>query len=164
VYKTPVWQAPKAFEAERSFNKLRTGSSNANTTHPQGRFCEAERRRGQPQAYQTGILYARREKRKESVSGDRTVKSQKTFVALAIFLLLGSGIVAARPSGKKKVPLILNNQTFNYWRNYIHPSAAESAWQRPGWQTSLWAGLTVAQEKKKPLLAWFMTGHPCGMT
>jgi hypothetical protein len=73
-------------------------------------------------------------------------------------------IAAARSQTEKPVPQLLNDATFNYWRDFIHPSAAESAWERPGWQTSLWAGLMLAQEKKMPLVAWFMTGHPCGMT
>jgi hypothetical protein len=73
-------------------------------------------------------------------------------------------IVAASAQGEKPAPQTLNDQTFNHWREFIHPSAAESAWERPGWQTSLWTGLSLAQEKKMPLVVWFMTGHPCGMT
>ncbi len=82
----------------------------------------------------------------------------------AILAWIGGGIVAAGAQDGKAVPQTLSDETIDHWRKYIHPSSAESAWERAGWQTSLWAGLTLAQEKKMPLVAWFMTGHPCGMT
>jgi hypothetical protein len=98
--------------------------------------------------------------------GDLTMNDRIPLVGMTLLVLLGmgGGIAPARAQDKQDVPQVLNEKTFDHWRDFIHPSAAESAWERPGWQTSLWAGLTLAQEKKQPLLAWFMTGHPCGMT
>jgi hypothetical protein len=90
----------------------------------------------------------------------------KPLAGAAIFALIvvGGVIVATCAQDEKAAPQTLTDESFNHWRDFIHPSAAESAWERPGWQTSLWAGLTLAQETKKPLMVWFMTGHPCGMT
>jgi hypothetical protein len=94
------------------------------------------------------------------------MNDRKHLVGTTIVALIGIGgvLVAARAQDKQAVPQTLNDETFNHWRGFIHPSAAESAWERPGWQTSLWAGLARAQEQKRPLVVWFMTGHPCGMT
>jgi hypothetical protein len=90
---------------------------------------------------------------------------RKPMIGLTVLVLLTiGGIAPANAEDKKAVPQTLNDATFDHWRDFIHPSASEAAWERSGWQTSLWAGLMLAQEKKQPLLAWFMTGHPCGMT
>jgi hypothetical protein len=90
--------------------------------------------------------------------------ARPTIVALFCVALVGGVIPAAGTNGVKPVPPVLNDRTFAHWRKYIHPSAAERAWETPGWQTSLWKGLSLAQERKKPFLFWSMTGHPCGMT
>jgi hypothetical protein len=92
------------------------------------------------------------------------MSSWKHLVGTASLTLILIGDPTARAQDKTAFPQSLSDETFNHWRDFIHPSPAESAWERPGWQTSLWAGLMLAQEKKMPLLAWFMTGHPCGMT
>jgi hypothetical protein len=92
------------------------------------------------------------------------MKLWQPLVRTTILALIGGGIVAARSQDEKSVPQVLNDETFDHWRDFIRPSVAESTWERPGWQTTLWAGLTLAQEKKMPLVVWFMTGHPCGMT
>jgi hypothetical protein len=92
------------------------------------------------------------------------MKVPKPWVGAAILGLIGSGSVAAPSRSAKVVPQFLNHRTFDHWRDFIHPSAAESAWERSGWQTSLWAGVMAAQERKMPFLFWSMTGHPCGMT
>ena len=89
---------------------------------------------------------------------------RKSLIGAAILVAIGVGIGASGAEGEKAVPQILNDETFIHWRDFIHPHGDETAWERPGWQTTLWAGLTLAQEKKKPFLVWTMTGHPCGMT
>ena len=96
--------------------------------------------------------------------GEVTMSIRKPWVGMAVLVLIGGGMAAARSQDAKAVPQTLNDQTFQRWREYIHPSAAETTWESSGWQTSVWAGLTLAQEKKMPLLFWTMTGHPCGMT
>jgi hypothetical protein len=100
------------------------------------------------------------------VKGDPTMSVRIPLAGPTILalILIGCTTSPARAEDKKAVPQTLTDDTFDHWRDFIHPSAAEAAWERPGWQTSLWAGLTLAQEKKMPLVAWFMTGHPCGMT
>jgi hypothetical protein len=93
--------------------------------------------------------------------------SPRSWFGIAVLACVVGAIVSAESQIKKAektVPQVLNDRTLSHWRTYIHPSVAESAWESPGWRTSLWSGLTAAQEKKKPLLFWSMTGHPCGMT
>jgi hypothetical protein len=92
------------------------------------------------------------------------VRKPLATVAVVALIALGGATGAARAQDGKAVAQTLSDETFDHWRGFIHPSAAEAAWERAGWQTSLWAGLELAQEKKKPLVVWFMTGHPCGMT
>lgn len=95
----------------------------------------------------------------------KTVREKRragvTIFALSVVAGLAATTVRAQDAA---VPQTLNDSTFQHWRDFIHPTDAESAWERNGWQTSLWAGLTLAQAKRQPLMVWFMTGHPCGMT
>jgi hypothetical protein len=92
------------------------------------------------------------------------MNARNCLVRTAVVAAISGFVAADSLSDETIVSQTLNQETFNYWRDFIHPSQAESAWERPGWQTSLWAGVTLAQEKKMPLVVWFMTGHPCGMT
>lgn len=62
------------------------------------------------------------------------------------------------------IPQILNDSTFSQWRDFIHPDKNELAWERIQWHTTLWEGLMLAQQQKKPLMFMSMTGHPCGTT
>ncbi len=49
-------------------------------------------------------------------------------------------------------------------RDRVLPTAAEGAWQRIPWRTSLWAAAVEAQEKDRPILLWAMNGHPLACT
>lgn len=79
---------------------------------------------------------------------------------------LGSLVLISVPvcAGENPLPRILDDETFEAWRDFIHPSAAELASERIDWNPTLWAGLMRAQEVKKPLMIWIMNGHPCGLT
>jgi hypothetical protein len=87
----------------------------------------------------------------------------------AVWLSLGLfGSVAASAAlwagGETPAPHVLNDHTFEKWRAFIHPSAAELASDRIDWNITLWGGLTRAQEQGKPLMIWIMNGHPTGCT
>ena len=62
------------------------------------------------------------------------------------------------------IPRTLTDETFETWRDFIHPKGDELAWERVEWHMTLWAGLAAAQEQKKPFAVWIMNGHPCGTT
>ena len=46
----------------------------------------------------------------------------------------------------------------------IKPQAAEEAWSKIPWMTSLWEARRKAAAAGKPILLWEMDGHPLGCT
>ena len=46
----------------------------------------------------------------------------------------------------------------------IRPDAAETAYRRIPWMTSLWKGRQRAAREGKPILLWTMDGNPLGET
>jgi hypothetical protein len=46
----------------------------------------------------------------------------------------------------------------------IKPQAAEEAWSKIPWMTSLWEARKKAAAAGKPILLWEMDGHPLGCT
>jgi hypothetical protein len=46
----------------------------------------------------------------------------------------------------------------------IKPQAAEEAWSKIPWMTSLWEARKKAAATGKPILLWEMDGHPLGCT
>ncbi len=87
--------------------------------------------------------------------------------AIPPFLVLLGAVapLPARPSGgDAPTRQVLDDTTFEPWRDFLHPSDAELASDRIEWNATLWAGLTRAQEAMKPLMIWIMNGHPCGLT
>ena len=46
----------------------------------------------------------------------------------------------------------------------IKPQAAEEAWSKIPWMTSLWEARQKAAAAGKPILLWEMDGHPLGCT
>ena len=46
----------------------------------------------------------------------------------------------------------------------IKPQAAEEAWSKVPWMTSLWEARQKAAAAGKPILLWEMDGHPLGCT
>ena len=87
----------------------------------------------------------------------------------SLAMLLGIlGAVAVLPGrssgGDAPKRQVLDESTFEQWRDFIHPSEAELASDRIEWNATLWAGLIRAQEEKRPLMIWIMNGHPCGLT
>lgn len=73
-------------------------------------------------------------------------------------------VSACKAKQAPSIPQILNDETFQQWRDFIHPNKDELAWERINWYTTLWTGLMAAQQQRKPLMFQSMTGHPCGTT
>ena len=46
----------------------------------------------------------------------------------------------------------------------VKPQAAEEAWSKIPWMTSLWEARRKAAAVGKPILLWEMDGHPLGCT
>ncbi len=78
-------------------------------------------------------------------------------VFLAATLLGPSGprfVVGAEPSKQSLADL----------HALIKPQAAEEAWSKIPWMTSLWEARQKAAAAGKPILLWEMDGHPLGCT
>jgi hypothetical protein len=84
--------------------------------------------------------------------------------SLVVALLSAPTTAAFQTVADDPPPLLLDDRTFERWRDFIHPSAAELAAEGIDWNVTLWSGRIRAQEEKKPLLIWIMNGHPCGLT
>ncbi len=67
-------------------------------------------------------------------------------------------------AGEVPAPSTLTPETYARWRDFILPSPKEMAFFDIPWQTRLWDGVAEAQKRKRPVLFFSMTGHPCGMT
>ena len=74
----------------------------------------------------------------------------------ALFLLL----LAATPVAAQQ----LNESNFDTVLRAVRPAEAELAWQKIGWQPTLWHAVIEAHKAKKPILLWAMNGHPLGHT
>lgn len=46
--------------------------------------------------------------------------------------------------------------------NFVSPRENETRWRQVPWIPSLWEGIELAEEKKKPMFIWAMNGDPLG--
>ena len=86
----------------------------------------------------------------------------KTLCTLLLFLLLGSPTPA--PSAAPCDVPLLDETTFEHWRDYLKPAEGELRWQGISWRGQFWEGMEEATEKDLPVLLWAMNGHPLGCT
>ncbi|MBI2930352.1 MAG: protein kinase [Planctomycetes bacterium] len=56
--------------------------------------------------------------------------------------------------------IVLGDETFKKWRDYVLPTPDELRWRDIPWRPSLWQGFVDAQKEEKPILLWAMDGHP----
>jgi hypothetical protein len=75
---------------------------------------------------------------------------------------LSAVCAAALLASADAAELQLNKQTYEKTRDFILPSAEESAWQKIPWRGSFWEGLVDAQKSDKPILLWSYGGDPLG--
>lgn len=65
---------------------------------------------------------------------------------------------------KPQKPPSLLKENYPEWRNYLLPTADQSAYMGVGFHTTLWEGVTRANLEDKPILLWAMNGHPMACT
>lgn len=71
------------------------------------------------------------------------------------------------PALEEKTPSLgptyaLTDATYERLRDYILPRPYELKFLEIPWQPTFWNGVAQAQRQDKPLLLWFMEGHPLG--
>ena len=65
---------------------------------------------------------------------------------------------------KNKQEYLLNDMTYNMWKEFIKPTKEELAWAQIPWRSTFYDGLIDSDRQQKPLLLWVMNGHPLGCT
>ena len=83
-------------------------------------------------------------------------KAQNQLPLLLVLLLLAGSAAADTP--------LLDETTFQKWRDYIEPTEKEQCWEEIPWRGRFLAAMEEASEKKLPVLLWAMNGHPLGCT
>jgi hypothetical protein len=63
----------------------------------------------------------------------------------------------------KQVP-VLDDQTFERWRDYVRPKAEEECYLQIPWRESFFIAINEARQTDRPILLWAMNGHPLGCT
>ena len=59
---------------------------------------------------------------------------------------------------------VLDDQSFERWRDYVRPQAKEECYLEIPWRESFYVAINEARETDKPILLWAMNGHPLGCT
>lgn len=74
-------------------------------------------------------------------------------------------MIACSAAGQDATPTPdtgLTPETFDSWRAYIEPEAAELRWLQIPWRDTFYQGIRDSQIEGKPVLLWAMNGHPLG--
>jgi hypothetical protein len=59
---------------------------------------------------------------------------------------------------------VLNDQSFERWRDYVRPQVKEERYLEIPWRESFYIAINEARETDRPILLWTMNGHPLGCT
>jgi hypothetical protein len=59
---------------------------------------------------------------------------------------------------------VLDDQSFERWRDYVCPQAEEERYLEIPWRESFYIAIIEAGETDRPILLWAMNGHPLGCT
>lgn len=81
---------------------------------------------------------------------------------LRVLPLLLLAVLAARAPASARD--LLDDDAVERHLAALRPSAAELAWRRIPWRSTLWRAVVDAHREKKPILLWAMNGHPLGCT
>ena len=88
-----------------------------------------------------------------------------SFVLAVLSCAVYAGCVAAQ-SEQKSVSAPpskdVSEVDFKALLEEISPVASEEKWRQTAWIPGIWEGITLAQEKKKPIFLWAMNGDPLG--
>jgi hypothetical protein len=72
--------------------------------------------------------------------------------------------VKAGPIAAQGQVPVLDNQSFERWRDYVRPQAKEQCYLEIPWRESFYVAINEARETDRPVLLWAMNGHPLGCT
>ncbi|MGE4619956.1 MAG: hypothetical protein AAEJ04_09145 [Planctomycetota bacterium] len=89
-----------------------------------------------------------------------TAKKAQNQLPLFLGLLLLAGSTGAISTDGP----LLDETTFQKWRDYIEPTKKEQSWEEIPWRGRFLEAIEEASEKKLPVLLWAMNGHPLGCT
>ena len=59
---------------------------------------------------------------------------------------------------------VLDDQSFERWRDYVRPQAKEECYLEIPWRESFYIAINEARKTVRPILLWAMNGHPLGCT
>ena len=59
---------------------------------------------------------------------------------------------------------VLDDQSFERWRDYVRPQAKEECYLEIPWRESFYIAINEARKTDRPILLWAMNGHPLGCT
>ena len=59
---------------------------------------------------------------------------------------------------------VLDDQSFELWRDYVRPQAMEESYLEIPWRESFYSAINEARKTDRPILLWAMNGHPLGCT
>jgi hypothetical protein len=81
-------------------------------------------------------------------------------------ILVGTVSLAFAGGPEKKGPKTVNlaDASYTKLRDQVRPNAAELAWQKIAWRSSVWDGIVEGQTSDKPILIWMLNGHPLACT
>ena len=72
-------------------------------------------------------------------------------------------VISGPIDAQGQVP-VLDDQSFERWRDYVRPQAEEERYLEIPWRESFHIASNEARETDRPILLWAMNGHPLGCT
>ncbi len=89
-----------------------------------------------------------------------------TAILAVTFLLLSQASAASAQSVDDVVRAfesgIKTAADFDTVFEFVLPSEKDTRWRQVPWIPSLWEGMQIAAQKKKPMFIWAMNGDPLG--
>ena len=87
-----------------------------------------------------------------------------SFLFLAFFVSLSAtGALLAQETLKVRNAFesgFESHEDFNTIFNFVSSRENENRWRQVPWVPSLWEGIEIAAQKKKPMFIWAMNGDP----
>ena len=72
-------------------------------------------------------------------------------------------VIPGPKAAQGQVP-VLDDQSFERWRDYVRPHAKDECYLEIPWRESFFIAINEARQTDRPILLWAMNGHPLGCT
>ena len=72
-------------------------------------------------------------------------------------------VIPGAIAAQGQVP-VLDDQSFERWRDYLRPQANEECYLQIPWRESFYIAINEARRTDRPILLWAMNGPPLGCT